>query len=179
MSDPRRESIEALFHAHYARLCAFVRRVVDSPEIAEEVVQDLFLRLWEQQESDYPPLLTKAYLYRAARNHAIDHLRRRRRERQWLVGKTLEPPSLASDADEDLRNADLARAIDAAIARLPDRCREIFLLHRQQELSYAEIAQALGLSIKTIETQMGRALKSLRLSLKDFVALGAILLLGK
>ena len=102
----------------------------------------------------------RTYLFRAARNRAFNHLRRNKLERLWRLR---QPPTPDAEGVEDEHSTDeLAAAIRAAIASLPDRCREIFLLSRDQNMTYAEIAKVLGISIKTVETQMGRALKALR-----------------
>ncbi len=164
-------SIEALFRAHYSRLCDFVNCYVRSPETASDLVQDLFVHLWERCDAGDVPLLTTAYLYTAARNRALKHLRHRRVVARWAERVASAPLPTGPQADERLRTREMAEAIRRAIDALPDRCRQIFLLSREKYLSYAEIAEVLGISVETVETQMWRALKSLRKSLAPYLGL--------
>ncbi len=164
-------SIEALFRAHYSRLCDFVNCYVRSPETASDLVQDLFVHLWERCDAGDVPLLTTAYLYTAARNRALKHLRHRRVVARWAERVASAPLPTGPQADERLRTREMAEASSRAIDALPDRCRQIFLLSREKYLSYAEIAEVLGISVETVETQMWRALKSLRKSLAPYLGL--------
>ena len=164
-------SIEALFRAHYSRLCNFVDGYVRSPETASDLVQDLFAYLWERCDAGDAPHVTPAYLYTAARNRALKYLRHRRVVARWAEEAARAPSPTGPQADERLRTRELAEAIRRAIEELPDRCREIFLLSREEQLSYVAIAEVLEISVKTVETQMWRALKSLRKSLAPYLAL--------
>lgn len=155
-------AFEAVFRTYYRRLCAAVYGFVDSAETAEEIVQELFLRIWRQRESLQITDSLQAYLYQAARNASLNYLKHRRIESQWSERVRAGDAPVARAADEDLAEDELSRAIEAGIAALPERCRLVFTMSRRQGLSYAEIAEALGISVKTVEAQMGRALKSLR-----------------
>jgi RNA polymerase sigma-70 factor, ECF subfamily len=163
------EAFRAMFEALYPSLCSLVARRVGSRAIAEELVQDVFLRVWERRGTLDPEQSITGYLYRAARNQASNHLKHRGiadRSRHTIV-VNLRPAETA--ADEEVRYNEIAGAAQEAIDELPARCREIFLLSRHAELSYGEIARLLGLSVKTVETQMGRALKVLRARLLPFL----------
>jgi RNA polymerase sigma-70 factor (ECF subfamily) len=153
------EAFERLFRAFTPGLCAFATRYVGSREVAEELVQDLFLTLWRNRGELMIGEAVPSYLFTATRNRAINHLRRERRSGAWdpaVIGR-IHDTSVTSEAAL-LELLDLQDAIE----RLPARCRLIFTLSRQQDMSYGEIARSLGLSVKTVEVQMGRALKSLR-----------------
>lgn len=162
-------ALEEVFRTYYPGMCLFVRRFVHAPDVAEELVQDVFFKLWAKRDglSDIDAL--KTYLFRAARNTALNHLRRRKLEQNWeeKEGQRGEPVT-SGGTDDEATSSEVQRAVSAAIARLPERCREVFLLSREGGLTYGEIATALGISIKTVETQMGRALKSLRLALGKY-----------
>lgn len=166
------DSFDALVRAHYGRLCTFAYRFVGSRDVAEDIVQDIFARLWRNRatfESWDDPL---PYLYRAVRNRTSSHQRQvivRERWHQRAAATADERPATAS-ATSDLDVRDLATALAAAIDAMPKRRRLIFVMSREQHLSYAEIARILGLSVKTVETQMGRALKFLRTRLADYLA---------
>lgn len=164
-------SIETAFRTYYIRLREFVAGYVNSDEVAADLVQDLFVNLWERYDAGDLPLLTSAYLYTAARNRALKHLRHRKVVSRWAKQARLEPERRGPRADDGLRTNELAIAIREAIDRLPSRRRQVFLLSREEGLSYAMIAETLDISIKTVETQMWRALRSLRKSLAPYLSL--------
>ncbi|MFN8581101.1 MAG: RNA polymerase sigma-70 factor [Gemmatimonadaceae bacterium] len=159
-------ALESVFRAHYAGMAAFVQRYVLAPDVAEELVQDIFLKLWSRREQLADIESLKTYLYRAVRNQALNWLRRRKLERKWEEehGTDTDPVAPVA-ADDDASEQEIAAAVREAVDRLPPRCREIFLMSRDGGLTYNEIAQSLDISVKTVETQMGRALKALRTSL--------------
>jgi RNA polymerase sigma-19 factor, ECF subfamily len=159
-------ALEVVFRAHFAGMAAFVDRYVRSPDMAEELVQDIFLKIWAKRARLAEIESLKTYLYRAARNQALNHLRRLKLERRWQEEQAAGgEPVTAFAADDDASGQELAEKVQIAINRLPPRCREIFLLSRDGGLTYNEIARTLEISVKTVETQMGRALKALRGSL--------------
>jgi RNA polymerase sigma-70 factor (ECF subfamily) len=167
-------AFEAMYRAYKTPLGGYVQHLLGSREAAEEVIHDLFLRLWEQRELWEPPAALNTYLFRAARNRALSYLRHQRveakfRERsaQGMTGDEAlsAPPSTPDDA---LRLQEIEEAVERAVAALPERCREVFRLNRYQRLSYAEVAQVLQISVKTVEMQMGRALAALRRQLAEW-----------
>lgn len=167
--DGDERALEEVFRAHYTGMCLFVRRFVHAPDVAEELVQDVFFKLWSKRDSLNDIDALKTYLFRAARNTALNHLRRRKLEQNWEEKEAQRgEPQSTGGTDDETSSDEVRRAVIAAVGRLPARCKEIFLLSRNGGLTYGEIASTLGISIKTVETQMGRALKSLRLSLAKF-----------
>lgn len=162
-------ALEIVFRSHYAGMASFVQRFVRSPDVAEELVQDIFLKLWAKREQLSEIESFRTYLFRAARNQALNWLRRQKLERRWQEEHSGEGEAQVSTlADEEATEQELSAAVQEAIGRLPPRCREVFLLSRDGGLTYAEIANTLGISVKTVETQMGRALKALRLALQRY-----------
>lgn len=161
-------ALEVVFRAHFRGMSGFVVRYVRSPDVAEELVQDIFLKLWTKREQLAEIETLRTYLFRAARNQALNWLRRQKLERRWQeeqASAEIAEPALQETAEGQATEQEVAAAVHAAVQRLPPRCREIFMMSRDGGLTYAEIARALEISIKTVETQMGRALKSLRLAL--------------
>lgn len=161
-------ALEAVFRAFAPGLCALAARYVRSRAVAEELVQELFLDLWTRRGQLTIEQTLDAYLCTAVRNRALNHLRREHRLTVWREGVVAaeregEPGDASAPTESSLLDA---LELQDAIAHLPARCRLIFTLNRQQEMTYAEIATSLGLSIKTVETQMGRALKALRARLR-------------
>ncbi|HEX7091107.1 MAG TPA: RNA polymerase sigma-70 factor [Longimicrobiales bacterium] len=164
---PVREWLERVFREQYAELCTFVCTLVASRDVAEDIVQDLFYSIWRDPARwlDAGDAL-RPMLFVAARNRALDALKQRRvRERYAEQTALVEARHPAWGPDEAAAWREIERALDAAIAALPQGAREIFLLSRRDGLTYREIAERFGLSVKTVETQMGRALKKLRAQL--------------
>ncbi|OLE58124.1 MAG: hypothetical protein AUG74_17480 [Bacteroidetes bacterium 13_1_20CM_4_60_6] len=161
------ESFEAVFRQHYSGLCAMASRMLGSAETAEEVVQSVLLRIWRQREELEISGTLAGYLYAAVRNGALMHLRRERLERRCREQAAAEGASplmgeRPPQPDEWTRSAELTTAIQYAIQQLPPRCQEAYLLRREQDLSYGEIAQLMGISPKTVEVQIGAANRVLR-----------------
>src|SRR5216117_3812795 len=166
--DPSR-AWESAFATHYCGLCDYVLRFVGSADAAQDLVQDLFLHLWDTRGPRDAVRLTRGYLYVAARNRALKYLRHRRVAAAWLERAAREEvPSASSPEDLYLRR-ELADAVTRAIAELPSRCREIFVLRRQQQLSYNEIAARAGVSLGTVKSQMWRATVLLKEKLAPYL----------
>lgn len=157
------EAFERLFKAFAPGLVAFLTRYLRSRAVAEELIQDLFYSLWQKRRDLAITGAVSGYLVTAARNRAINYLRRHRKagDADGAVVGWIEDTSAPAEGI-------LLEMLDVqdAVARLPARCRLIFVLSRKQDMTYAEIAQSLGLSVRTVEVQIGRALKALRASLR-------------
>ncbi|MBC6992530.1 sigma-70 family RNA polymerase sigma factor [Hymenobacter sp. BT491] len=151
---------EQLFEALYSPLGTAVYRVVPDREAVEDILQETFLGIW--QGLDALPVIEsyRAYFTRMAVNGALRYLQRNKRQVAWDEVLPVDP--VAPDALEGLHAAEAAAAVAAALAQLPRQCRIIFELSRYEELSYQQIAEALELSPKTVENQMGKALRILR-----------------
>ena len=164
-----RERFAVLFRERYPELCHFVLQFVRSRSVAEELVQDLFLRIWERRQSWEKELPSRSYLYQAARNRALDHLKHERIAERASAYQPDDDEAPTPDVDQRLDADDLRTALHAAIEQLPDRTRQVFILCKGHGLAYAQIAEALGISVKTVETQMGRAFRILRQRLGKFL----------
>ena len=160
-------AFEAVFRAHHALLRAVASRLA-SPELAEEIVQDVMLSLWQRRAAldVHGPL--RAYLLAAVRFTASSAVRRVQTAARHAdeAVRALHTAPVSSDAR--LLDDERARAIETAVARLPERCRLAFTLVRLEGLSYADAAAALGISPKTVDAQMGIALRRLRDDLRAF-----------
>ena len=149
-------AFEALYRAYWERLYAFAFRDLRSKEDAEEIVQEVFFRIWRGHVHWVPAGEVRNYLYLAVRNAAHDRLERAAVARRWRVGQR------EMAVEIDLEEADLAAAVERALAELPSKRSTICKLRLINELSYAEIAKRLEISEKTVETQLARGLKFLR-----------------
>jgi len=161
-------AFQTLFQTYHGPLCAFVYHYLGARDLAEEIVQDVFLFVWERREAWDVKTSVKNYLFTAARNGALSYLRHERVIERHAPEAIELLSSPAPRPDRELNARELGAAVSRAVSQLPPRCRLIFSLHRQQQLTYSEIAEVLELSPKTVEVQMGRALKALRKSLEAF-----------
>jgi len=154
-------AFDALLREHYPTLVRFAEGLVGRRAVAEEVVQDVMLQFWRRRDrlaSDSSPI---AYLFQATRNRALNHLRHvkvERRSEPYARGPAAAAPAAEARMAED----EIEAAVEQALRELPARCREVFELSRVHGLKYAEIARVLGISVKTVEAQMGKALRQLR-----------------
>ena len=161
-------AFEALFHAHHPGMCAFAARMVGRADVAEDLVQEVFLYIWRHHESWDVQSSARQYLYSSVRHAALRYLRHERVVQHYTPETValFDRPTRPTDAD--LSASEIVAAVRAAVDRLPDRCRLVFTLHREQGMSYQEVAEVMGISPKTVDVQMGRALKTLRNSLRSF-----------
>jgi len=165
-------AFEQLFEAYFAALCDFAQSYVRDPDAAEELVQNVFLRVW-QIRAEWQPDGVTAYLFGACRNRALSQRRHERivarfEDRAAHEGLPIASGQAPSDPDEDAQASELAEALRRAIHQLPERRRMVVILRWEHHLSHAEIAQVLGISVKTVETQFGRAIAVLRKRLAAF-----------
>jgi RNA polymerase sigma-70 factor (family 1) len=160
---------EDVFRSFYPALCRYAESIVKDDAQAEDIVQQVFVTIWEKRLSITFHVSAKAYLYRAVHNRCLNFLEQGK-VRQLYVSETVkqeEPMSAAADAAGD--QMELQSRITRALSKLPEQCGLIFRLSRFDEMKYAEIATHLGISIKTVENQMGKALRILREELKEYL----------
>jgi RNA polymerase sigma-70 factor (ECF subfamily) len=164
-------AFDAIFRAHYSHLVTFAQGLLRDRAPAEDAAQEVMLELWRRRAELVIHESLRAYLLRATRNRALNQLRHAKVERNaepQLVGEE----SISAAGDGRLVAAELRHALTAAVAELPPACREVFELSRAHGLRYAEIASTLGISIKTVESQMGKALRHLRSRLAEWLPAG-------
>lgn len=149
-----------IFRAHYAALVGTGARLLHERALAEEIAQEVLLELWRRRETLALSGPVASYLHQAARNRALNRLRQ---ERTAHRGEPyVRPPATSPAADTETLSAELRAAAEQAIGELTQAQREVFDLSRIGGLTYNEIAERLGISVKTVEARMGRALKQLR-----------------
>ena len=165
-----KDAFERLYRAYYRRLVGFVFTYLHSEPIAEELVQDVFLAVWRERERWELRTTVRAYLFQSARNAALNHLRHEGVSQSALENAAADGRALAmgerpAALDVQQEADELATVAQAAIAKLPPRCRMAFTLCRAHGLTYAETAQVMGVSERTVKMQMARALLALRAGL--------------
>jgi RNA polymerase sigma-70 factor (ECF subfamily) len=166
------QAFELLFRKYYNRLCAFSNKFVNDPEVSREIVQDVFTKVWEGRNEIDPEDSLRSYLFKIAQNLSINNLRRSKVESRYAeIFKLVYVEYHEFSAHESLLAKELEENIAHSIGNLPAECRKIFELSRNEGLKYREIAETLNISVKTVEAQMCKALRFLRVELNEYLTL--------
>jgi RNA polymerase sigma-70 factor, ECF subfamily len=163
-------AFEEIFKANFKNLHAYAITIVGDEPVAEEMVQNVFFKLWERSHSLnlQPPIA--AYLYRAVYNESCNYLKHQKVKQSYIqYAKHSMSHTSHEKASKKILVSELEQKIKTALNELPEQCRTIFQMSRFEELKYQQIADALGISIKTVEAQMGKALKLMRIKLVDYL----------
>lgn len=167
---------EVVFRKYYQSLCNYANSMLKELDEAEEIVQNLFSGIWEKRTDLEINVSLKSYLYRAVHNHCLNRIKHLKiREEYQQYADNYYETSYESVNQIVIKN-ELERKIHEAIDKLPEQCRLIFRLSRFEELKYHEIAEQLGISPKTVENQVGKALKILRTELAEYLPLIILLI---
>lgn len=161
-----RAAFDTLMLTYYDDLCRYLTAFVQSGAEAEELVQEIFLKIWSSRGGWVVESSLRRYLFGAARHQALNHCRRERMIQRWAarLAGTDERPAMGVVAPVEQRAAtsELHAVLRRAIDRLPPKCRQVAILRFERQMSRAEIADAMGITVKTVERQIGRALRTLR-----------------
>jgi len=179
LHNDKKSDFSRVYSIYFPKLVRFAREFVLSTEDAENIIQDIFIYLWEHQEILGSLSNLNAFLFVLVKNRCIDFIRqkklveRKREEFEMVMDKELQLKMYAlQQFDENALSADDIEVIlNNAINSLPEKCREVFILSRMEGLKYREIAERLNISTKTVENQIITALKKLRVELKDYLPL--------
>jgi RNA polymerase sigma-70 factor (ECF subfamily) len=161
-------SFEQLFKTYYHALHAYAQVILKDEDLAEEIVQGMFLKFWEKRQNLQIQSI-KAYLYKCVYNDSINYLKQEKTKSKYQEFTIHTMNTEHEPAAAKVELSELQQHLRIALNQLPEQCRTIFQMSRFEELKYREIADHLGLSVKTVENQMGKALKILRLKLADFL----------
>jgi RNA polymerase sigma-70 factor (ECF subfamily) len=166
------QAFELLYRRYFVRLCAFANKFLSCPQSSEEVVQDIFLKLWENRSMLRSEESGKAFLFQAVHNKSLNLLAHEKvvnRYSEMIKAVYSQPEEF--DVHESLMAKELNISIQSIINELAPECKRIFLMSRAEGKKHQEIAEELHISIKTVETQINRALKKLRIELSDYMAI--------
>jgi RNA polymerase sigma-70 factor (ECF subfamily) len=169
-------AFEQVFKQHYKPLHAYAFTLLKDDAAAEEMVQNVFYKLWERQEGLHITGSIAAYLYRAVHNESLNYLKHQKVRAEHSLRVSYHMDGRGESATRTVRMKELEEKLRTALNELPEGCRTVFQLSRFEELKYSQIAEVLGISIKTVENQMGKALKLLRTRLAEFLTLAFIFL---
>ncbi|MEO9806477.1 MAG: RNA polymerase sigma-70 factor [Reichenbachiella sp.] len=157
-----KKAFEDLFKEYYPYLCSFAKKYVADIDDCKDIVHNVFLNLWQKQADLHSDTSLKSYLFKSVHNRCLNYIR----DRKKIVHHDLSMESLPLadyiESTDYLEQSELEIKIKVSIDDLPDSCRQVFILSRFEEKKYKEIAEQLGISVKTVEGQMSRALKILR-----------------
>ncbi len=160
-----KKAFEKVFRQYYNELCHFALGFLKDPDEAEEIVQEVFFRIWNRRKKFTIQSNLKSYIYQSVRNACVEHGRHLQVKNKY-AGEKIES-SLPASPEEILEAGQLEKIMQMAINKLPQRCKKIFSLSRDEGLKYREIAEKLAISIKTVEADMGITLQTLRNALKN------------
>lgn len=169
-------AFKILYKKYYAGLFVYAMKITSEEKVTEELVDDLFIHIWANRERLHIKSSFRSYLYRAMRNNCLTHLRQNNLknlltdEFQDRTDAALDYLSISQENGLSIiLSKEASEDIENAINKLPDQCRNIFQMSRYEELKNKEIAEKLGVSVNTVETQISRALNKLRTSLKKYL----------
>lgn len=163
-----KQLFEQLFREYFTPLSYFALGYVNDLDTAKEVVQEVFINLWNKKDSIKSDKSVKAYLYTSVRNRCLNYIRDHKKFRSYVLDVEIEDTEIFVE-NNSLTQEETQIKIHQAIDKLPEKCKEVFRLSRFDELKYKEIAEKLGISIKTVEVQISKALKILRKELKELI----------
>ena len=163
--------LEQMFKDHYEGLCRYASTILKNQADAEDIVQHLFIKLWEKRSEIEILSNVKSYLYRSTYNASLNAVKRSKRQVLFGSMESEDEPVSTNDTSNNLLSQELEGRIEDALEQLPEKCGEVFRMSRFSELSYKEIAEKLGISVKTVENHMGKALRLMRNELLDYLPL--------
>ena len=169
------KSFEEIFRTHFSQLVYFAQKYISDFDTCREIVHSIFISVWEKRHDFDFSKPAKSYLFTSVYNRCMNHLRDQKKFAD--NDGAMEQLEMGEAENTQIEAAELESRIWQVIDSLPEKCREIFVLNRFEEKKYAEIASELNISVKTVETQMSKALKVLREKLKDYLIILWIILL--
>lgn len=160
---------ESLFRAHYSTLCGYANTFLRDPDASEEIVQEVMMKIWVNRATIFINTSVHSYLYRSVRNGCLNLLKHLEVREEYKVWNESQGESTVLSQEDRMVASELEEKIREAIDRLPLERRKVFVMSRYDNLTYVEIAAKLGISVKTVENQMGKALKTLREELSEYL----------
>ena len=171
------KAFEQLFKVQYPVLCGYARKYLDDFDQAEEIVQEMFFSFWQKREKVEINISLEAYLFRSVRNACLNYLKHLKIREQYKLANNQDIRQKEQEIHDSVVALELQERIENVIDQLPTERKKIFKMSRFDELKYKEIAVKLNISVKTVEAQMSKALKYLRLHLSDYLSLFVIFIL--
>jgi RNA polymerase sigma-70 factor, ECF subfamily len=169
LKEGRVEAFNLCFDLYYKPLCSYANVIIKNPDTSEEIVQNIFMEIWMNREKLPTHSSFKAYILTAVRNDCLDYLKHKKNVQKYVDLQLNRKIEVDDDIFNQLIDKELQDHLNHAILKLPEACRKVFELSRFHYNSYKEIAEKLNISIKTVENQIGKALKIVRKELDPFL----------
>jgi RNA polymerase sigma-70 factor (ECF subfamily) len=166
-----KEQFEEIFNLHYSDMCSYANLYLKDLDASEEVVQNVFFKLWVNREKIHIKTSIDSYLFRAVKNASLNTLKHVDIREEYKIHNQYEIDQDELEEEEDFSRSDMEKLIRKTIDKLPFDRRRIFIMSRYEGLKYKEIAEELGISVKTVENQISRSLKFLKQELADYIPL--------
>ena len=160
---------EQMFRHYYESLCNYANSILNDTDESEDIVQQIMIAIWEKRSTLKINVSLKSYLYRSVHNAALNKIRSRKVAVDYADHELAVSSQSAASTSDILAGKELGVRVQHAINQLPEQCRMVFKLSRFEGMKYSEIAAQLDISSKTVENHMGKALKILRLQLREFL----------
>lgn len=173
-----KNAFELLFRQYNQPLCSYAMQIIHDPDDAEEMVQDLFVQLWQKRENLEIKTSLKAYLFRSVHNSCLNYIKHQKIKDAYIQQSISEYQEETFNNYNKHDTKELQQAIRHAIEGLPPERKKVFLMVRYEERRYKEVAKALGISVKTVENQMGKAMQFLRKALNEYLSVIILLLIN-
>jgi RNA polymerase sigma-70 factor, ECF subfamily len=161
------KQFESLFRSSYVSLVRYAKTLLKDQDTSEEIVQDLFFRIWQDREKIKIESSLNGYLFRAVHNRCLHFIEHSRIVEKHAEEMSFRQPESSESPSDILNYKELQAKIASILEKLPERCGQIFCMNRFEGLKYNEIAEKLSVSVKTVEANMGRALKEFRKELTE------------
>ena len=157
-----------LFTSYYGEVCNHIYRYINDQDTVRDVAQELFTELWTKRDTWNVTTSIGAYLHRMAGSRALNYIRDHKKHQHSDDTGLSKEPAKQKSPDADLITSELSEIVTLTVNALPDRCRTVFMLSRYENMTNAQIADALDISVKTVENQMTKALRTLKEAVKKY-----------
>lgn len=171
------KSYEELFRTHYGNLCSYANKYVEDLDAAEEIVQEVFVKLWENRNTIEINTNFQSYIFRAVRNSCLNLIKHINIREEYKAYNQQELERNQQNLEEEIHASELETRIREAIEQLPAERRKVFIMSRYEGLKYREIAEKLNISDKTVENQMGKAIKFMKEKISKYLIINILYLI--
>lgn len=158
----REQALQEIYQRYESKIYHYSLKFTQSEEIAQEITQEVFIKLWEHRAQVDETQGLSAWLFKVSKNNILNHIRQASRLRSFKNEYTLSIERMHNNTEEKIFSEEYQRLAERAVSQLPSQCRSIFNLSRQEGKSYAEIAEMLEISPNTVRLQIVKSLKSIR-----------------
>lgn len=165
-----------MFKSYYKMLCSYANQIVADSENSEEIVQEMFFRLWQKKESLFIETSLKSYLFRAVHNSCLNFIKHNKIKKAYASNYLQQSETSDSQYNPD-DSDELKDLIGKAVEKLPPERKKVFMMIRYEDRKYQEVADLLGISVKTVENQMGKAMQFLREALRGYLPVFILLII--